>query len=91
MDDLLSALYNKFYKPLKDEERSEEISRCHEQLIQVLKKPERRLVLRIIDNKDYIAGELAYDAFVAGFHLAWKLSAEIRCYELGKADDLKNV
>ena len=84
MDGLIRELYDKFYEPIKDKELSEEISNCHGQLIQALEKPERKLVLRIIDNKDCIAGKLSYDSFVAGFYLAWKLSAEVRCYELEK-------
>lgn len=84
MDNLLRALYNNFYEPQEDAELSEEINKCHQQLIQALAKTERKLVLRIIDNKDHIAGELAYHAFVAGFGLAWKLSQELTCYQFGK-------
>ena len=84
MDELIKALYDNFYEPLKNEERRQEIEDCHRQLIEVLEKPERKLVLHIIDNKDAIADELSLDSFTAGFHLAWKLSAEIRYYELEK-------
>lgn len=84
MNDLIKALYDNFYEPVRNEERRQEIEDCHRQLIEVLEKPERKLVLHIIDNKDSIAEELSYDSFIAGFHLAWKLSAEIRYYELEK-------
>ena len=39
---------------------------CHKALIEALAKPERKLVLRIIDS------------FIAGFELAWRLSIELR-------------
>ena len=84
MNDLIKALYDNFYEPLKNEERCQEIEDCHRQLIEALEKPERKLVLHIIDNKDAIADELSLDSFIAGFWLAWRLSAEVRNYELGK-------
>jgi len=49
---------------------SKEIEDCHQQLIEALDKPERRLVLQIIDDKDQIAENRAIDSFIAGFKLA---------------------
>ena len=46
-------------------------------LIEVLAKPERKLVLRIIDAQDYIKTETSLDSFIAGLELAWRLSAEL--------------
>ena len=54
-----------------------------EELIERLEKPERRLVLQIIDCKDQIAEDLSIDSFIAGFRLAWKLSQELNIYEKG--------
>ena len=84
MNDLIKALYDNFYEPVRNEERRQEIEDCHRQLIEALEKPERKLVLHIIDNKDSIAEELSLDSFTAGFWLAWRLSAEVRYYELEK-------
>ena len=42
-----------------------------------LPKPERRLVLQIIDAKDRIVEETSIDSFISGFELAWRLSAEL--------------
>ena len=89
MNDLIKALYDNFYEPVKNEERRQEIEDCHRQLIEVLEKPERKLVLHIIDNKDAIADELSLDSFIAGFCLAWRLSAEVRNYELEKGCSLE--
>lgn len=48
--------------------------------IQRLNKPERKLILRIIDAKDHIAEERSIDSFICGFELAWKLSSELNSY-----------
>ena len=46
-------------------------------MIAALEKPERKLVLRIIDAQDSIREQTSLDSFVAGFELAWRLSAEV--------------
>ena len=50
-------------------------------LINTLDKPERRLVLRIIDAKDRMAEDTSVDSFISGFELALKLSMELNNYE----------
>ena len=77
MNELLKALYDNFYEPLPETELKKEIEDCHQQLIAALEKPERRLVLQIIDNKDQIAENRSIDSFIAGFRLAWQLSIEL--------------
>lgn len=77
MGEFMKALYDSFYEPEKNVEKEREINECHQQLIEILEKPERKLVLRIMDNKDYITEELSMDSFAAGFCLAWKLFAEL--------------
>ena len=81
MNDLLKALYDSFYEKLPATQLKAEIERCHQKLIDKLEKPERKLVLQIIDCKDQIAEDLSIDSFIAGFRLAWKLSQELNIYE----------
>ena len=81
MNELLKALYDGFYEPLSAVKLKAEIEACHQALIERLDKPERRLVLQIIDCKDQIAAELSIDSFIVGFRLAWKLSQELNIYE----------
>ena len=81
MNELLKAVYDHFYKPLPETELKKEIEDCHQQLIDMLDKPERRLVLQIIDDKDQIAENRSIDSFIAGFRLAWQLSNELNMYE----------
>ena len=81
MNELLYDLYEKLYTPLAMSSQKAKIYECHRQLIEVLDKPERKLLLTIIDIKDKIADELAFDSFVCGFNLALRLSSELRLYE----------
>ena len=82
MNELLKALYDKFYEPLPETELKKEIEDCHQKLIEALDKPERRLVLQIIDDKDQIAENRSIDSFIAGFKLAWELENELSAYEV---------
>ena len=81
MGEFMRVLYDRFYVPVKNVEKEQEINECHQQLLEVLDKPERKLVLRIIDNKDYITESLTMDSFAAGFRVAWGLFAELMCHE----------
>ena len=81
MNKLLKDLYDCFYTPPKLPAQKQEIEECHQTLIEVLDKPERRLVLQIIDAKDRIVEDTSIDSFISGFALAWRLSAELNQYE----------
>ena len=81
MNKLLKDLYDRFYTPPELAATKREIEECHRALIEALGKPERRLVLQIIDAKDRVAEETSIDSFIAGFELAWKLSVELNHYE----------
>ena len=81
MNEHLKALYDCFYEPLPAVRLKQEIEDCHQALIAALDKPERRLVLQIIDAKDQIAEDRSIDSFIAGFRLAWKLSQELNMYD----------
>ena len=78
---LLKDLYDCFYTPPELPAQKQEIEECHQALSGMLGKPERRLVLQIIDAKDRIAEDTSVDSFVVGFELAWKLSIELNHYE----------
>ena len=78
---LLKDLYDCFYTPPELPAQKQEIDECHQALSEVLGKPERRLVLQIIDAKDRIAEDTSIDSFISGFELAWKLFMELNYYE----------
>lgn len=81
MNEALKALYDSFYQPLDLTAEKQEIETCHRQLIERLDKPERKLVLRIIDAKDRSAELLSMDSFICGFELACKLDTELDHYK----------
>lgn len=81
MDETMKALYDSFYIPLPMHDIQREVEDAHRQLIQKLDKPERKLILRIIDAKDHAAEERSIDSFICGFELAWKLSYELSSYD----------
>ena len=83
MNEQLKALYDCFYEPLPAVQQKSEIEYCHQALIAALEKPERRLVLQIIDGKDQIAEDRSIDSFIAGFRLAMRLNHELNMYEKG--------
>ena len=78
---MLKEIYDCFYTPPEFPAQKQEIEECHQALIEALEKPERRLVLQIIDAKDHISEDTSLDSFISGFELAWKLSAELNHYE----------
>lgn len=79
--EFLKAMYDCFYIPSELPAAKQEIEDCHQALIDRLDKPERKLVLQIIDAKDRIAEDTSIDSFISGFELAWKLSEELNHYE----------
>ena len=81
MENVLKTLYWNLYTPCTDEEAEQELDDCHKQLIDVLGKPERKLVLRIIDGKDRLADEIGLDSFIFGFKLATELAHELKKYD----------
>ena len=81
MNKLLKDLYDCFYTSPELSTQKQEVEECHQALINVLDKPERRLVLQIIDAKDRIVEDTSIDSFISGFELAWRLSAEVNQYE----------
>ena len=82
MENVLKTLYWNLYTPCTNEEAEQELDDCHKQLIDVLGKPERKLVLRIIDGKDRLADEIGLDSFIFGFKLATQLAHELKKYDV---------
>ena len=62
-------------------EAEQEIEVCHRQLIERLEKPERKLVLRIMDTQNLMAEERSMDSFLCGFHLALEMANELNYYK----------
>ena len=84
MNNTLKLLYDRFYTALPMSEAEQEIETCHQQLIECLEKPERKLVLRIIDAQNLIAEERSVDSFLCGFKLAWELAHELNHFDTNR-------
>ena len=81
MKTLLKYLYDCLYTPPEFSEQKQEVEECHQALIKALEKPERRLVLRIMDAQSLMAEERSIDSFISGFELAWQFSVELNQFE----------
>ena len=77
MNSILEALYHLLYTPSKNKELEQMVEENHQQLINALEKPERRLVLQIIDAKDQMAETASINSFAVGFELACQLCNEL--------------
>ena len=84
MNDTLKLLYDRFYIALPMAEAEQEIEICHRELIERLEKPERKLILRIMDAQGLIAEERSVDSFLCGFKLAWELAYELNHFEMDR-------
>ena len=80
MNETLRLLYDRFYIPLSMAESEQEVETCHRQLIERLDKPERKLVLRIIDAQNLMIEQRSVDSFICGFRLTWKIANELNHY-----------
>ena len=77
MNETLRLLYDKFYTPLPMVESEQEVETCHRQLIERLDKPERKLVLQVIDAQNLMIEQRSVDSFICGFRLAWEMANEL--------------
>lgn len=84
MKTILEELYDSYNTFVPDPTAQAEVDTAHQALIRSLEKPERKLVLRIIDNKDLIAGARARESFECGFWLAWRLCAQLNMIDNGR-------
>ena len=84
MKNILEELYDNYYNFIPEATTQAEIDNAHQALIRSLEKPERKLVLRIIDNKDLIAGARARESFECGFWLSWRLCTQLNMIDTGR-------
>ena len=81
---LLKELYDCFYVRPKFDELEREVEECHKALIAALEKPERKLVLQIIDAQNLMIEQRSVDSFICGFRLAWELAYELNHFETNR-------
>ena len=83
-NELLKGLYDCFYTPPELSEQENEVEECHKALIEALAKPERKLVLRIIDAQNLMIEQRSVDGFICGFRLAWEMANELNHFETNR-------
>jgi len=81
MENFLIQMYRNIHVPPELAELTQEIDNCHRQLIDVLGKPDRKLVLKIIDVQNHLTDEIAEDSFLFGFKLATEIAYELKRYD----------
>lgn len=81
MNNILIAFYDHFYRMPEGTPQETRIKANHQLLRQRLSKRNRKLVLRIIDDKDLICSDVSLDSFICGFQLAWQISNQIQNYD----------
>ena len=84
MNETLRLLYDKFYTPLPMVESEQEVETGHRQLIERLDKPERKLVLQIIDAQNLMIEQRSVDSFICGFRLAGEMANELNHFEMNR-------
>ena len=92
MQTILDELFDRYNQFTPKEKFLQEIENARWQLSERLGKPERKLVLSLIDNKDLIAGADARESFACGFWLAWRLLSQLHNYDSGRSvEEILNV
>lgn len=81
MDNILKALYDHFCCQPENTPQEMRININHQLLRQRLSKRNRKLVLRIIDDKDQICTDVSLDSFICGFRLAWQIANQIQNHD----------
>ena len=81
MDNILKALYDHFYNQQENTPQEARIAANHQLLRRRLSSQNRKLVLRIMDDKDLICSDVSLDSFICGFRLAWQISNQIQNYD----------
>lgn len=85
MQTILNELFDRYNRFVPEAGPLQEVENAHQQLRRCLEKPERKLVLRIIDNKDLISGARARESFECGFWLAWRILSQLDTYDSGRS------
>ena len=84
MYDTLRELHRKFWKELPKPEVERQYDEAFRELMRRLEKPERKLVLQIIDAQNLMIEQRSVDSFICGFRLAWEMANELNHYEANR-------
>lgn len=74
MENVLEELFSQYNSYSPEPATQHEIEEAHQQFIRGLEKLKQKLVPRIIDSQDLIAGARARESFKCGYWLAWRFN-----------------
>ncbi len=78
MRDYMRALHLRFKNPSRrSQELKQQADVLHKQLASRLAKPERRILLRLVDLEDALRSQSNLDSFMSGFRLASGIQREL--------------
>ena len=87
MYDTLWELHRKFWKELPKPKLERQYDEAFRELMRRLEKPERKLVLRLLDTRGLLAENAAFDSFACGLWLALGLTTELQHYEEERSEE----
>lgn len=91
MYETLRELHRKFWKERPVPEVERQYDEAFQELMRRLEKPERKLVLRLLDTKGLLAENAAFDSFACGFRLALELTTESQLYQKERSEEALTV
>lgn len=91
MYDTLRELHRKFWRELPVPEVERQYNEAFWELMHRLEKPERKLVLRLLDTRGLLAENAAFDSFACGFQLALELTTESQLYQKERSEETPAV
>jgi len=78
MNDYMRALYHRFdFSNVRMERLRRMIDETHDRLTEQLDKPERKLLLKLIDLEDVFRDQACLNSFMSGFRLAQGIQQEL--------------
>lgn len=87
MYETLKELHRKFYTRAVMPELKSDYDDAFQQLMSRLSKPERKLVLKVVDTKGLMMERAELDSFVCGLRLAFALTTELQHYEEERSEE----
>ena len=78
MHDYMKALYHRFETPSERMTALEKaVNKTHRQLANRLKRPERKMLLRLVDLEAALRGQACLNSFMSGYRLAQGIQQEL--------------
>ena len=87
MYETLKELHRKFYTRAVMSELKYDYDDAFQQLMSRLSKPERKLVLKVVDTKGLMMERAELDSFVCGLRLALVLTTQLQHYEEERSEE----